>query len=46
MTARGTVILLFAACLGAGAAVLACVRVLGEFPRGEAVAWSFPPASG
>ncbi len=41
MTALDTVLLLFAACLGAGAAVLACVRVLGDFDRGEAVAWSF-----
>ena len=46
MTALGTVLLLFAACLGAGAAVLACVRVLGDFDRGEAVAWSFAAGFG
>jgi len=41
VTALGVVVLLFAACLGAGAAVLASARVLGDFRRGEAVAWSF-----
>ncbi len=46
MTALGTVLLLFAACLGAGAAVLASVRVLGDFGRGEAVAWSFAAGFG
>ncbi len=46
MTAVGMVLLLFAACLGAGAAVLACVRVLGDFDRGEAVAWSFAAGFG
>ncbi len=46
MTALGMVLLLFAACLGAGAAVLACVRVLGDFDRGEAVAWSFAAGFG
>jgi hypothetical protein len=46
MTALGTVLLLVAACLGAGAAVLACVRVLGDFDRGEAVAWSFAAGFG
>jgi len=46
MTALGTVLLLFAACLGAGAAVLASVRVLGDFDRGEAVAWSFAAGFG
>ncbi len=46
MTALGVVLLLFAACLGAGAAVLVCVRVLGDFDRGEAVAWSFAAGFG
>ncbi|MFQ5620181.1 MAG: hypothetical protein ACE5FR_14550, partial [Rhodospirillales bacterium] len=46
MTALAMVLLLFAACLGAGAAVLACVRVLGDFDRGEAVAWSFAAGFG
>ena len=46
MTALGVVLLLFAACLGAGAAVLASVRVLGDFDRGEAVAWSFAAGFG
>ena len=46
MTALGTVLLLFAACLGAGAAVLASVRVLGGLDRGEAVAWSFAAGFG
>ncbi len=41
MMAVGAVVLVFAASLGAGAAVLAAVGVLGDFDRGEAVAWSF-----
>ena len=39
-------LLLFAACLGAGAAVLACAGVLRDFRRGEAVAWSFAAGFG
>ena len=41
MTAVGAVVLLFAASLGAGAAVLAAVGVLGDLRRSEALAWSF-----
>ncbi len=46
MTALGTVLLLFAACLGAGVAVLACAGVLRDFRRREAVAWSFAAGFG
>ena len=46
MMAVGAVVLVFAASLGAGAAVLAAVGVLGDLRRGEAVAWSFAAGFG
>jgi len=41
LISAGVVVLVFSACLGAGAAVLALVRLLPELDWGERVAWSF-----
>ncbi len=46
MTAVGAVVRVFAASLGAGAAVLAAVGVLGDLRRSEALAWSFAAGFG
>ena len=41
LISAGVIVLVFSACLGAGAAVLTLVRLLPELDWGERVAWSF-----